>query len=314
MNTKALSPIGISTYKRTNHIKRTIEALKLNLLSKYSKLYIFSDAPKKGDEEEVHGLRKYVRTITGFESISIIERETNNRTYNNRMGLKYLLEEYGKVIWLEEDIITTGGFLSFMNDALNYYKDDENILSITGYCPPIKIRKMTRSDVFALRRFNAWGFATWGSKFDPYSFEIDPIESRKKMKQLRFLHRLNENGKDIPRMIKKEISHQIDALDVKVMYYQNFHDMYTIYPVQSLVKNIGHDGTGIHCGNSTRFDVDLWTKTHNFSFEKNIRPEKKIVKENYKFRSNGVKDIIIDILDFLRIYNVIKALKVKILS
>jgi hypothetical protein len=90
--------------------------------------------------------------------------------------------------------------------------------------------------------------------------------------------------------------------------------MYTIYPVQSLVKNIGHDGTGIHCGNSTRFDVDLWTKTHNFSFEKNIRPEKKIVKENYKFRSNGVKDIIIDILDFLRIYNVIKALKVKILS
>ena len=137
-----LAPIGISTYCRLNHLKQTIIALQRNTLAKESELYIFSDAQKQGDEERVAKVREYIYTIDGFKKIHIVERKTNGRVANNRGGMKHLLEKYGKMIWLEEDIVTTSGFLQFVNEALEFYKDDERIISITGYSPPIKIPNM----------------------------------------------------------------------------------------------------------------------------------------------------------------------------
>lgn len=112
------SPIGISTYKRIDHLKETLDALSKNILAEYSDLYIFSDAPRVGDEDEVYKLREFLNTINGFKSVSIFQRITNDRVKNNREGIKYLLDKYGKCIFLEEDIVTAKGFLEFMNSPL----------------------------------------------------------------------------------------------------------------------------------------------------------------------------------------------------
>ena len=156
-----LAPIGVSTYSRLYHLKKTIEALQNNTLAKQSELYIFSDAPKEGDEEIVSTVRKYIHTINGFRKVHIIERKTNGRVANNRGGIEELLDKYGKVIFLEEDIVTSAYFLQYMNDALHFYKNDNRISSIAGYCPPIKIPVEYKQDVFILHRFAPWGFAIW---------------------------------------------------------------------------------------------------------------------------------------------------------
>ena len=55
-----LAPIGIPTYNRIEHLTKTVNSLKKNDLAKDSELYIFSDAPKVGDEEEIYVVREYV--------------------------------------------------------------------------------------------------------------------------------------------------------------------------------------------------------------------------------------------------------------
>jgi hypothetical protein len=283
-----LAPIGIGTYSRIDHLKKTIKSLQKNTLAHQSELYIFSDAPKKGDEKLVGYVRDYIRTIDGFKKVHIVERKTNDRIKNNRGGIKQLLAEYGKIIWLEDDNITAPGFLTFMNDALKFYKDDKKILSISGYCPPINIPQNYEKDIFLLQRFSGWGLATWKDKFDPFKFELSNHGIDKFLNNKNEIKRFNQNGEDMFRMLIKEYNNEFDALDVKIMFYQFQCNKFTIYPIKSLVQNIGHDGSGLHCGITDKFYIkSLWNKTNDFEFVKDIQLDERIRKANYEFRSFG---------------------------
>lgn len=285
-----LAPIGLTVYSRLNHLVRTIDALKRNTLAPESKLFIFSDAPREGEEELVQNLRTYVRSVDGFEEVILFERDENSRIRNNRGGQQYLLDKFGKMIWMAEDIVTGPGYLEFMNKALDYYEDTDKVISITGYTPPIEMPPDYRNDVFFLQRFSAWGFGTWKRKFEKIELKIDEHEYRLKIKDREFYRKLIANGHDIPGMIDMEVRGDIDALDVKMMYQQILHGWYTVYPRISLVQNIGLDGSGLHCGATDKFHPEaLWGKTGKFDFREDIQVDKRIVLANRRFRSMGIR-------------------------
>lgn len=269
---------------------------------------MFSDAPQPGDEEIVAKVREYIHTIDGFKEVHIVERKTNGRVANNRGGMKQLLDEYGRVIFLEDDIVTAPGFLQFMNDGLEFYRDDERILSITGYSPPLKIPNDYNKDIFLLQRFSAWGFGTWANKFNPFDFEVEKHGVEEFLGDKKAINEFQKNGEDMYSMLLKEKEGTLDALDVKLMFYEFKYNMFTLYPEKSLVQNIGHDGTGVHCGANNRFDVDLWLKSSNFKFEKNIQPDERIIKANQKFRRRGIKDKMIDVSKKIGVYSILKTI------
>jgi hypothetical protein len=283
------APVGLSVYRRIDHFRRTVEALGRNTLAPASPLYIFSDAPAPGDEAPVQAVRDYARTITGFKSVEIIERQSNSRVLNNRGGIKQLLERYGRLIFLEEDVETAPGFLNFMNTALERYRDDTRILSVTGYCPPIGHGDKRPGDAFLLRRFSAWGFATWAGRFDPFSLAISPGEVRRLLLNPVRLRSFISNGEDMLGLLLSEAGGEIDALDVKIMYRQFLDDTYTVYPRVSLVQNTGHDGTGVHCVTSDRFQVETWSKTDDFDMPAHLAPDPVARKANYRFRKQSYR-------------------------
>jgi len=258
MNNYELAPIGISVYKRLDHLKKTILALKNNLLSDKSDLFIFSDAPIKGDENDVSLLRKYLKTINGFKSVTIIERKTNNRIFNGRMGHLSLLKKFGKCIFLEEDIVTSIGFLTFMNQALFIYKDNPNILNITGYSPPIDKNDISE-DYFLFKRYIAWGVGTWLDKFEKV-VEITEDD---------YNQTILPNKNDIVRNCGElaynyfvdEYVRQSNHFDIRASFLEYKDNLYTLFPTESLVFNIGHDGSGVNCGITNKFDVDISKKT-----------------------------------------------------
>ena len=102
-----LAPIVLFTYNRPWHTRQTIEALQKNHLASESVIFIFSDGPKtKEDEPKVEEVRKFLKTIQGFKQIEIIEREKNWGLAKNIIdGVTKVVNEYGKVIVLEDDII-----------------------------------------------------------------------------------------------------------------------------------------------------------------------------------------------------------------
>jgi hypothetical protein len=187
---------------------------------------------------------------------------------------------------LEEDVVTAPGFLSFMNHALDTYEANEKIFSITGYCPPIKIPGNYTQDAFVLRRFNAWGFGIWIDRYASIKYvSPDDYEELAADKQ-RARQFLNGQGEDMLRMLKADAYGQIDALDVKAIYAQYLADMYTVYPARSLARNIGLDGSGVHCGRTRKFDVELSQKI-SFALPEELVVDRRILKANHKFRSRN---------------------------
>ena len=115
-----LAPVVLFCYTRIKYLQKTIEALKTNAEAIETQLFIYSDAGKDSEScEMVKKVRQYIRTISGFKSITIIEQETNQKLeYNVIKGVTEIVNRFGRVIVLEDDIVTSKYFLSFMNKAL----------------------------------------------------------------------------------------------------------------------------------------------------------------------------------------------------
>src|SRR5215213_1521240 len=120
------APIILFTYNRLMHTRATIEALQQNKLSAESDLIIFSDAANNSTQvDNVNKVREFIKTISGFKSVRVIERVRNLGLGENIIaGVTQIVNEYGKVIVLEDDLLTSPYFLQYMNDALNLYENN----------------------------------------------------------------------------------------------------------------------------------------------------------------------------------------------
>ena len=164
----SLSPIVLFTYNRLWHTQQTVEALQKNELANESELFIYSDGGR--DEEswkKVNEVRKYLQTIQGFKDVKIIEQERNLGLADSIIsGVTKIVNQYGKIIVLEDDIVTSPYFLKFMNDALNFYENEEKVWHISGWNYPIESKDSY--ETFLWRVMNCWGWATWQNRWIYY--------------------------------------------------------------------------------------------------------------------------------------------------
>lgn len=278
-----LAPIGISTYTRLRHIRRTIEALKRNPKAKESELFVFSDAPKPGDEDAVAAVRHYLKTITGFRAIEIIERTTNGRTANTHGGKRMLIDQYGRMIVMEEDIVVAPGFLDYMNHALDLFECDPRIFAVTGYSPGMRLEWSVADDIYLSPRFSGWGYGIWKSRYDRIPRRIDDWDEVSARPD--FQARLARLGDDYLPMLQHELAGAIDAGDVRMNYLMARDDLRVVAPTRSLTENTGHDSSGIHCGSTQRFSVDLDRPLKHHRMDRGIQDNLLVIELLRRFRS-----------------------------
>jgi hypothetical protein len=291
-----LAPIGICTYTRLEHLKKSVKSLQENRMARNSDLFMFSDGSKPGDESKVCDLRAYLKTITGFKSVTIVERDENNRVKNCRGGMKFLLEKYGKTIWLEEDVIVAPGFLEYLNYGLDKYKTSPLVLSICSYLPPLEIN-LGRKDAFFMKRLNAWGFAIWKDKFEL----IDEVSAKSYAEFIgneKLVERVKLfSGKDLLQWFEYEALGRLDGLDSKGSFLSVTKGLFSLYPQKSLSKNVGHDGSGMHSGVTNKFEVDLWSKAVDFLFPSKVIENKLVtgvVSSFYSETNNNISSFVVE--------------------
>lgn len=254
MVAKALAPIVLFVYNRPNHTKLTIEALKQNELAKESDLIIFSDAPKNENAKaSVTDVRKYIRSVRGFKSIKIIEREKNFGLANSIIeGVTKVVNKYGEIIVLEDDLITSKYFLRFMNDALDVYQNDSKVASISGYVYPIK----DLPETFFIKGADCWGWATWKRAWD--LFEKDGKKLLRDLEEKKLLNEFDFDGTyKYSEMLKNQIEGKNNSWAVRWYASAFLKNKLTLYPGKSLVSNIGNDTIGTHSGKIDKYKGDL---------------------------------------------------------
>lgn len=242
---KSLAPICLFSYNRLEETTKTINALKNNFLASESNLIIFSDGPKNvRDEITVKELRNYLKTISGFNSIEIIESKINKGLANSIIqGVSAVINKHGKVIVLEDDLVSTPNFLDFMNQALDFYRPHKIIQSINGYS--LKIDNV--KEVYFHQRTFPWGWATWEDRWSENSFDLSKIKQQIKLDK-KFPKKFNYCcGDDIFKMLKNTIDGKNSSWYSRWVLNHFSNGSYGVYPKSSKIKNIGFGEDATHC-------------------------------------------------------------------
>lgn len=249
-----LAPIVLFVYNRPWHTQQTVEALQKNDLATQSELFIYADGAKTPGDPKVKEVREYIKTIRGFRKISIIEREKNWGLADNIVdGVTNIVNQYGKIIVLEDDIMTAQGFLSYMNNALELYQHEEKVMHISGYNYPIET---SRNDTFFMKCLSCWGWATWKRAWKQFDDDVEKfmsfLDTDIKIKEFNIGGNAN-----FYEQLRANYLNQINTWAVKWYASWYFSDGLSLFPYKSLVVNIGHDGTGTNSSGNKKFDSDL---------------------------------------------------------
>lgn len=264
------APIALFTYNRPDHTQQAVESLLTNAEAKYSDLYIFSDGPK--NDKAIEGVkenREYIRSLKAanddvnspslnregregsFHSVTIIERDKNWGLANSLIaGITEVVNKYGKVIVVEDDLILSPYFLQFMNDALEKYKYEDKVGAITAYCP---IKDDTLPETFFLRYFHCWGWATWKRGWDLMNLDTKYLLRKMRWKTKKFNL---EGGMNNYGMLYCQKVGLVDSWFIRLYASFFLAEKLTLFPGHSLVSNHGLDGSGTHSGKSTKGSGD----------------------------------------------------------
>jgi hypothetical protein len=275
-----LAPIVLFTYNRPKHTQQTIEALQRNELACDSELFIYCDGPKLNADEaaldNIKKVRELAHNVTGFKKVTVIEQEKNLGLANSIIGgVTEVVNRYGKVIVLEDDILTAIGFLKYMNDALTIYENEPLVMHVSGYIYPSKLDKQNEpATTLFLKIYSCWGWATWKNAWEHYDHNIEGhyrfFNSPKKKKKFNI-----EGSADNFSQLEDNYKGKIYTWAVR--WYASWlrANGISLFPSKSLVNNIGHDGSGIHCNPSNVYN----TKQIDY-----ITVEKQRIVENIKYR------------------------------
>jgi len=295
-----LAPIVLFVYNRLDHTKQTVEALQKNILAKESELYIYSDGPKNSEfTVVVNEIRKYLKSVTGFRSVTVVERKKNWGLAASIIdGVTSVINQYGRIIVLEDDLLTSPNFLCYMNNALNYYQGREDIFSISGYTAPLKSLTSYYSDSYLTYRPSSWGWATWKNHWFGIDWKVKDFKEFTKNKEK--VQGFNLGGNDMTRMLSYYMKGKNNSWAIRWAYAMYKQNKYSVYPKVSKIQNIGFGKDATHCTGVNVYKTSLdHSLKCDFSFTNDSNPNKTIAKE-FKYQYSYTNKLIKKILGLIR--------------
>jgi hypothetical protein len=250
-----LAPIAIFLYKRPEHARRTLSYLQKNYLAEESRLFIFCDAAKTpADEASVKAVRHIAESVTGFKSVKIISRNQNLGLANSIIsGVTQLVNEYGKVIVFEDDLLSSPYSLRFFNDALNYYANQEQVMHIGAYMFDLKDKSLP--ETFFFRAAFSWGWATWARAWNNFEPDVDKLMAQFDAEKI---NRFSVEGSmNFWRQMKDFKAGKNNSWAIRWYASVFLKNGLTLNPRNSLIHNIGHDGSGTHSNIENTYQVQI---------------------------------------------------------
>ena len=237
-------------YNRPLHLEKTLtQALTVNS-DAARKFFVIVDGPKN-DQDKLE-IEKIIRLLSLFPSVTPIFRKTNLGLEKNiTLGVTQLMNDFGSLIVLEDDILIKDEFFDFFDYNLNKYRFSNEVASIQGYSP--ELGNLAVDDYF-LRGADCWGWGTWKRNWNLYcNSGLILLNKLKKMKLLKEFD-LN-NTFPYSDMLRGEVLSLVESWAIKWHASMFIQNKSSLHPYPSLITNIGLDGSG-----SNTKDIKFWTQ------------------------------------------------------
>jgi len=290
-----LAPICLFAYKRLAELKRTIDSLENNIDSKLSDVYVFLDAASSSDDEKlVEEVRDYInqkKYNNVFQSFNIVIRDVNYGLSKNIVsGVTDIISQHGRVIVLEDDLITSSNFICFMNAALNHYQSRADIYSVSGFSFVLRYFSDYSYDTYLSVRPSSWGWATWRDQWVDIDWDVldyeDFISDKSKTREF------NQGGVDMTRMLRHYMENKNNSWAIRWSYSMYKQNKFSIYPTKSKVQNIGFGDGATHCSGNNIYKTVLDESSEcTFSFVDQLYPNDSILKQ-FRYRYSYTNKVI----------------------
>lgn len=248
-------PVLLFGYQRPIHLARSWKALAENQEAKNTKLHVFLDGPKGNeDASAVLETREEAKRITGFKYIDYYFADKNKGLSRSILdGVNLISKKASSWIVLEDDLVVGKHFLNYMHEAIAVYKNHPAVASIHGYVYPTN---HALPPTFFLKGADCWGWATWRSAWA--HFEPDGKNLLKEIQERKLEKEFDLGGvAPFTEMLKNQIAGKNDSWAIRWHASAFLAGLYTLYPGRSLVRNIGLDNSGTHCGETNQFNPTL---------------------------------------------------------
>lgn len=243
--TKKLAPIVIFIYNRPDHIKKNLAKLIQCKGFNSSPVIIYADGAKnERDYDAVQKTRQVVKDTLGEDAEYHFQEKNIGLANSIIQGVTDVVNRFDKVIVIEDDLIVTTNFLTYMNEALSHYRNDHSVYQISGY--QFNVPELAKDNsAFFLPFITSWGWATWKRAWDDFTPETTGWEALQQDKILR--KKFNLDGKyDYYFMLLRQLNGKSDSWAIRWYWSVFIKKGVTLYPPVSLVKNVGFDGSGTH--------------------------------------------------------------------
>lgn len=288
-----LAPIILFTYNRPWHTLQTLQALQENDLANQSILYVYSDGPKENATEEdlkkIEEVRTLAKSRQWCKEVILVERDRNWGLADNIVdGVTRVVNEYGKIIVLEDDIVTSKGFLRYMNEALEVYENEERVMHVSGYIFPVT-KKLPNT--FFYNATSCWGWGTWKRAWSHFN-----TDAQKLLEELDSKHNIfhfNIDGSyNFYDQLKANTDGRLKTWAIKWHTSVYLKNGLCLHPFPSLVENIGMDGSGVHCGvdNSYNTQPANYIQVHKIKLSES-KSARKAVKKFHSGRKTNKRSI-----------------------
>jgi hypothetical protein len=245
MDKKTHAPVALFAFNRPYHLRRTIESLKRCQGFAQTRIFLFADAARNPAEEEIV-------TATRSVAVELLGRDAELRfAHQNRglsrsiiEGVSEIVERYGRVIVVEDDLLLGSSFLRYLNDALCFYADHPHVFQVSGHVFEVP-EFARRRESLLLPLTTTWGWATWSRAWRAFDPQAEGWQLLASDSELRC--RFNLDGSyDYAGMLNNQMQGRLDSWGIR-WYWSVFKaGGLSCFPPRSLVANAGLDGTGTH--------------------------------------------------------------------
>ena len=280
-----MTPIAIFAFNRPKELSDMLASLKQNPLFEESEKYIFIDGPRNDkDAELIKEVEQIAHAVTDNVKLS-----PQNKGLGSSIiaGVSEVLSHHNSVIVLEDDLRLMPGFLTYMNEALEHFKDDERILAVCGYSLKIKTPKDYKSSIYLGDRTSSWGWGTWRDRWEKVDWDVSDWEEFSNNKKE--ITRFNQCGSDMFGMLNDYMEGRNRSWAIRFCYHQFKHGLYSAHPVKSLVDNEGFGETATNCRQKyNRFKIEL-TDSIDLKVKGELEPNKSLMRQLHRYHSIPIR-------------------------
>jgi hypothetical protein len=268
----SLSPIVVFAYNRPHYLQETLISISKNSEASESLLYIYCDGPKpnctEADLQLIKEARSVARKQQWCKEVVIVESESNKGLSNAIIsGVTELVAKHGKIIVLEDDLVTSPFFLQYINSSLDKYEDKDEVISVVGYMYPVVFKNVIADTLF-VRNADCLGWATWKRGWDLFekdaSILVNKIEKLDGAEEDFNFH----NQYSFMKALRLVAEGKLNSWAVRWYASCFVNNKVSIFPKESLVRHIGNMGSNVKANNDDFLGSNIRNKPIEIYCEK----------------------------------------------